>query len=87
MQVQNIQPIDSTCFFPVDDKDCPDVGDDGGDQDGNVCDGEGDGDAVYDGGRLADQAEVGAHHYSLSLKLHTSQQIALKCMWNVHFHV
>ena len=52
---QIIQPIDPTGLFLVDDKDCPDVGDDGGNKDGDVCDGEGEGDAVHDGGRLAHQ--------------------------------
>ena len=50
-----LQPIDPAGLLPLDDKDCPDVGDDGGNKDGDVCDGEGEGDAVHDGGRLAHQ--------------------------------
>ena len=55
---QQIQPIDPTGLFLVDDKDCPDVGGQGGNKDGQVGKGEGNGNAVHDGGRLPDQAEV-----------------------------
>ena len=54
----NIQPIYPTGLFPVDDEDCPDVGGEGGDQDGKVGDGELKGDAVHDGRLLAHQAEA-----------------------------
>ena len=52
------QPIDPTGLLPVDDEDGPDVGDEGGDQDGKVGDGERKGDAVHDGRLLAHQAEA-----------------------------
>ena len=53
-----IPPIDPTGLLPVDDEDCPDVGGEGGDQDGEVGDGEREGDAVHDDRLLAHQAEA-----------------------------
>ena len=54
----NIPPIDPTGLLPVDDEDCPDVGGEGGDQDGEVGDGEREGDAVHDDRLLAHQPEA-----------------------------
>ena len=54
----NFQPIDPTGLLPIDDEDCPDVGGEGGDQDGQVGDGEREGDAVHDDRLLAHQPEA-----------------------------
>ena len=80
MQVQNIQPIDSTCLFPVDDTDCPAVGDENGDKYWKVGSCVGSGNAVHDGGLLADQAEVPSHRHPLPPDLHTFQPVALQWM-------
>ena len=54
----SIQPINPAGFLLVDDEDCPNVESKGGNKDGKVGNGEGDGDAVHDGGLPAHEAEV-----------------------------
>ena len=65
----NKKPVYPTGFFPLDDMDCPNVSGEGGSQDGDVGKGDGEGDAVDQGGRLGGEAEVQAgpqqHHLHL----------------------
>ena len=90
---QNIQPIDPTGLFLVDDEDCPDISGKGGNKDGQVGKGEGNGNAVHDGGRLPDQAEVHPHqHHPFLPQLHAqlfsssdtiANSICLSLVWLV----
>ena len=81
----NIKPIDPTGLLLVDDEDCPNVEGKGGNKDGKVGNGEGDGDAVHDGGLLAHQAQfqISPQQHRFPFKLHSSRNVALKCPWRV----
>ena len=75
----NRKPVNATRFFLLDDLDCPNISGKCGQQDGDVGDGEGNGDAVHDGGRLAHQAQarVPSRQLNLPSKLHTQKAMGM----------
>ena len=84
--VQNIEPIDPTGLFPVDDEHCPDVGGKCNGKDGKVCNDKGNGNSVHDAGLLRHQAEghVPYHQLDFFSKLHTQMVKVMGILMVVH---
>ena len=76
----NWKPVNSTRFFPLNDLDCPNISGKGGQQDGDVGNGEGEGGVVDQAGRLGCQAEVqvAPEHHHLPFQMHPFSEVGLE---------